>query len=161
MIEHAPKLLDNTVDIIQVLKTNDMCYSDDQLIEETSEIWGDISSSHRALTGWDIKWGHKAEHIYDHDFRREERHFKRTHRHPRAAAIMNWLSPLVDKLVIDHAPEPLEPRRQQSEEDHRAMQLAEEKAAAKAAEAAALQKQAAEAAAKAQAERAVAKLSKK
>lgn len=61
-----------------ILKNNDLCYSDDQLIEEYSRVYKDFWGIMRNLGGFDIKYDLNVnyDHIKTSDFKAERKEYR-------------------------------------------------------------------------------------
>lgn len=82
VIENIFPLIWNALDFISILKTNDICYSDEQLIQEYATMWGDICKNAVIVHGMEpLTWNKdlKLSHIKQSDFKKEKKAFKKAH----------------------------------------------------------------------------------
>lgn len=49
-------LMYNAYETWGLIKTNDICYTDDQLIEEHAQLWGNLSAMTVVVHGMDVTW---------------------------------------------------------------------------------------------------------
>lgn len=77
------ELLHNDIEMWKMIKHNDLCYSDDQLIKQHAEYLELWANNWSTRMGFEYKWDadEKRKHITHKEFKREKRHYKATH-HP-------------------------------------------------------------------------------
>lgn len=63
LFDNAWPLFKSTVDFIKVMKTNDLCYGDNQLLAEIYQAWGDITDIAVIVHGMNVHWDENVEHI--------------------------------------------------------------------------------------------------
>jgi len=81
-------IIQNIISGFHIIKTDDLCYSDDQLIEEYADIWGYMCSNAVIVHGMKpLTWnnGIAQEHIIQSEFKKEKKEYKANH-HP----LMEW-----------------------------------------------------------------------
>lgn len=76
-------LASNNIEMFGMVKNNDMCYSDDQLIEQHGNFWEKMMNNSAIAKGFDHQWNpeENLDVILKSDFKKEKRAYKSTH-HP-------------------------------------------------------------------------------
>jgi len=72
----------NYVDMFKLLKTNDICYSDEQLIDEYATMYGDFCKNVVIVHGMQpLSWnnGLQQAHVNQHEFHEEKKAYKAAH----------------------------------------------------------------------------------
>merc|ERR1711990_659594 len=82
VVDNILPMIDNYIDIFRLLKTNDICYTDEQLIDEYATMWGDFCKNVVIVHGMEpLTWNKdlQLEHINQHEFHEEKKAYKKSH----------------------------------------------------------------------------------
>jgi hypothetical protein len=83
VIENFFPMLTNAWDLLGALRSNDICYSDEQLITEYATMWGDICKNAVIVHGMQpLSWndGLEQAHVNSHEFHEEKKAYKAAHK---------------------------------------------------------------------------------
>jgi len=73
LYDNAPALFSKATDLYDLISTDDICYSDSELISEVERATEDITSMISTAWGFDLKWdkSRQVKHIKRRDFNKE------------------------------------------------------------------------------------------
>lgn len=79
VIENSAPLFSKGMDLYDLVMTDDICYSDSELITEAERAIQDVTSMLSLIRGYDIKWDQTRQtHIKKRDFRKEIHELKKS-----------------------------------------------------------------------------------
>lgn len=94
------ELIGRDIEMWSLFKTNDMCYSDDELIEEYGQFHNLWWANQRVRFGFEMEWDPKRnfEHMKESEFKKEMKQYKNTH-HPALEKLAKLGGRYISKLV--------------------------------------------------------------
>jgi len=102
VVTKAWPMLWNMIDMFDIIKTNDLCFTDEQLIDEYAAVWGDICENIVMLYGMEpLNWYHTEtyEHMPMNEYKKLKKDYKAEHKWERLGRLGGWIWGQIQHLM--------------------------------------------------------------